>query len=122
MRQSLPVKILADENIDFNLITNLREASIEVISVAEEKSGISDLEVIDFAVNLGYIILTEDKDFGEWVFSHHETRVGVIFLRYSFSELPKIAENVKLVIEKHGASLYNCFSVITVNKIRIRTL
>lgn len=59
--------ILADENIDHSLI---RESGIDVYSVYEEQRGITDKDIIEFSRNPPRIILTEDKDFGEWVFAH----------------------------------------------------
>lgn len=41
--------ILADENINASVIKAIKEAGIEVISVFEEKRGISDEEVIAFS-------------------------------------------------------------------------
>lgn len=64
--------ILADENIDANLITFLRAEGIEVYSVRENHQGITDAEVIELSKHPPRIILTEDKDFGEWVYAHKE--------------------------------------------------
>lgn len=33
-------------------------------------------------LKMNYAILTEDKDFGEWVFAHHVQGLSVLFLRY----------------------------------------
>ena len=63
--------ILADENIHSYIIQTLRDAEIKVISVSELSKGIKDEQVIGWALKMDYTILTEDKDFGEWVFAHH---------------------------------------------------
>ena len=63
--------ILADENISQEIILALRNIGIEVYSIYETNRGISDDEIIQLSRNPPRIILTEDKDFGEWVFSHH---------------------------------------------------
>ena len=81
--------ILADENIDQQLIDWLRSHGVAVLSIGENHSGILDEEVIALSKEPPSIILTEDKDFGEWVFAHQEKGISVIFLRYHFSELPK---------------------------------
>jgi Domain of unknown function (DUF5615) len=41
--------ILADENIDHKLITNLRTNGFEVFSIYEKLRGISDEEVIEIS-------------------------------------------------------------------------
>ena len=78
----MPLEFIADENIHFQIIKTLREAGFGVYSITEKASGITDKEVIEAAVNKNSIILTEDSDFGEWVFAHREKTRGVIYLRY----------------------------------------
>lgn len=72
--------ILADENLHPRLIQSLRGADVDVFSVKEHNRGISDEEIITFSKNPPRIILTEDKDFGEWVFAHHEKSISMILL------------------------------------------
>lgn len=74
--------ILADENIHGFIIKTLREADFEVIAVAQTSKGIKDENVIQLALQNNYLLLTEDKDFGEWVFAHHVKDLSVLFLRY----------------------------------------
>lgn len=82
-RKWLQPKIVADENIELKIIQNLRENHFEPISIFETSRGITDLEVIEIAEKNEALILTEDKDFGEWVFSHHKPTTGVILLRFT---------------------------------------
>ena len=76
--------ILADENIDDNIIAALRRANISIYSIKESNRGISDDSLINLSQNPTRIILTEDKDFGEWVYAHHRKDISVILLRYSY--------------------------------------
>ena len=62
--------ILADENVDFRIISALRNLDFQVISIQEDYKSIPDSEVIKISKESNSIILTEDKDFGEWVFAH----------------------------------------------------
>src|ERR1700760_3924775 len=82
--------ILADENIPFEITKSLRDAGFDVDSVYELARGIEDEQVIELALKYDYLLLTEDKDFGEWVFAHHTKGLTVLFLRYSFDEQPAI--------------------------------
>jgi len=70
--------ILADENIDSHLVSILRSNNFEVSHIKEDYPGVSDKEVILLSKNPPRIILTEDKDFGEWVYSHKERNISVI--------------------------------------------
>jgi predicted nuclease of predicted toxin-antitoxin system len=82
--------ILADENIPFQITKSLREQGFEVTSIYETARGISDEQVIELALKYDFLLLTEDKDFGEWVFAHHAKGLSVLFLRYSVDELQDI--------------------------------
>jgi len=66
----LALKLLADECVDFCIIQNLREEGFDVISVLQDYRGIKDKEILNLAKQLNAIIITEDSDFGEWIFSH----------------------------------------------------
>ena len=115
-------EILADENVDSRIIRYLRNNQFSVISISESCPGISDREVIDLAQNNAAILLTEDSDFGELVFSYKYRNVGIIYLRYVTGNLPQILENLVQSINKYKSSLYSKFTVIAPNKIRIRDL
>jgi predicted nuclease of predicted toxin-antitoxin system len=115
--------IIADENIPRSITESLRLLGIEVIYIYDEFRGIDDFSIIKLAKqNSNTIILTEDKDFGEWIFSHHVKGISVIFLRYHFSELPEITSIlIKLISEKQN-NLLNKFTTVTPTKIRTRDL
>ena len=68
------------------------------------------------------ILITEDNDFGEWVFVHGYKNVGVIFLRYNPIELNEINKAIIKVLEKYEERLFKKFIVITSKKIRIREI
>ena len=114
--------ILSDENIDFRIIKALRESGIDTYSVSENNSGISDEEVIELARNLKRIILTEDKDFGEWVFAHNVKDIGVVFLRYHFIETEILIELLLKLLDEKKEELFSKFTTITIKKIRMRDL
>lgn len=118
----MSLKVLADENVDFRIVRRLREMKFEVLSVLELAPGIPDKKVIEMARNEKALILTEDSDFGELVFSHKIAQIGVLFLRYVHEDLLKITESIRLVLEKYQTQLHKKFVVITPDKIRIRDL
>ena len=113
--------ILADENIHYFIIKTLRESGFTVVSVSELSKGIKDEQVIQWAIRNNYLLLTEDKDFGEWVFAHHIKNLSVIFLRYSFEEFERIAHTVVHVLKTKNL-IHPVFVTITTRKIRVRKL
>lgn len=120
--KSLSPDILADENISVTIISGLRSYGYNVISVRDNYRGVPDSEIIKIAVNTNTLVLTEDRDFGEWIFSHKHETTGVIYLRYENNRKQIITGMLLDVLNKYGNSLYNKFTVITPEKIRIRDL
>lgn len=118
----MPLNILADESLDFRIVTELKRQGFNVISVLKDYQGSSDRHVLELARQHNAILITEDSDFGEWIFAHKERGVSVIFLRYKANELKSIESSLINLINKYGGSLYGKFVVITVKKIRIREI
>lgn len=78
--------------------------------------------MLDLAREHRAILLTEDSDFGEWVFAYKKDFVNVIFLRYKASEIEQITQSLLGVLESRQLLLPNRFVVITPRKIRARRL
>ncbi|MFC2130358.1 DUF5615 family PIN-like protein [Bacteroidota bacterium] len=114
--------IIADENINSLIIDAIRDIGVDVISIREDYPGISDEEVMKLSINPPRIILTEDKDFGEWVFAHNIKNISVIFLRYRHTDLLKIILALQSLLKKGSADLFGTFITLTLNKVRIRKL
>ncbi|HYD20395.1 MAG TPA: DUF5615 family PIN-like protein [Flavipsychrobacter sp.] len=113
--------ILADENVHGAIIRSLNAAGITTDLVARIQVGMDDENVIKAAINGNFILLTEDKDFGEWVFAHHITGLSVIFLRYTVSEVAQISDSLLYLLNGHLPEP-PFFATITTKKIRIRKL
>lgn len=110
--------ILADENVDKLIIDSIKVAGFQVSSIKEDKPGISDEAIIHLSKETPQIILTNDKDFGEWVFSHQVQDISVIFLRYKYPERKRMAGIVSRLIKNHHQDLWGKFTTVTINKIR----
>lgn len=63
------MKIVADENVAYRIIKSLRLRGYEIISISEDKPSIPDNNVLHFANEQNAILLTEDSDLGELVFT-----------------------------------------------------
>ena len=59
---------LADESCDFAVVRALRDEGHDVLAVAEAARGAKDPEVVRLARDEGRVLLTEDKDFGWYVY------------------------------------------------------
>lgn len=114
--------LIADENIPPVMIAALRKISVDVLSIKERHSGSLDESIIELARKTGRIILTEDKDFGEWVFAHKAEGISVIFLRYHFSDTSQIVSIISELLKSGTERFLNKFTTVTIRKIRVREL
>lgn len=114
--------IIADENIDHSLIEATRMAGFDVYSVYEQQRGINDESVIELSRNPPRLILTEDKDFGEWVFAHNVRDISVLLIRYDFRETELMKQRLLQVLSERFNELIGKFTTLTVQKIRVRPL
>ncbi|MFM9838304.1 MAG: DUF5615 family PIN-like protein [Cyclobacteriaceae bacterium] len=78
--------------------------------------------MIGFSRDQPCIILTNDKDFGNWVFAHNQKNISVVFLRYQFPDRAKIIDIVVKLFQEHQTSLHGKFTTVTVKKIRTTKL
>jgi predicted nuclease of predicted toxin-antitoxin system len=110
---------LADESCDACMIRALRNSGHEVMPVADGHRGANDLTVINLAVGMSRILITEDKDFGQLVYASGHGHSGVILLRYPFQLRHHIAEQLSTLVRNRGESLSRSFTVIEPGRVRI---
>jgi len=114
------VKFLADENIDKNIVAQLRKDGHIVFYIPEMEPSISDNEIIKISNNEQTLLITSDKDFGELLFRQGFFINGVLLLRlYGLSKEIK-AKIVSRAILKHSTELLHNFTVINPGMVRIR--
>jgi predicted nuclease of predicted toxin-antitoxin system len=70
------LKFVADESVDYQIVSRLREDGHEVIYIAETQSGASDNSVLNQANLQQAVLLTSDKDFGDLVFRQNLSLAG----------------------------------------------
>jgi predicted nuclease of predicted toxin-antitoxin system len=116
------IKFLADESCDFAVVRALRSAGYDVASVVESLPGAPDLDVLRAAVDEGRLLVTEDKDFGDWVFAHGEQVAGVLLIRFPAYVRNKLGESVLALIGKHGLELQENFTVLEPGRARFRKI
>jgi len=116
------IKLLVDESCDFIVVKTLRNNGYHVISIAENSPGIIDSEVLQISAKNNAILITEDRDFGEWVFAHRRKNPGVIFIRYPSNEREKLSTDIMELINKNINDLYGSFIVLEPGKVRIRKM
>lgn len=110
-------QIVADESVDFRIVTQLRQAGATVYSIAEQQPSINDETVLSIACEKKALLITEDKDFGELVFRLQLPHYGILLIR---SEEEQKLFRVASTILQNYEELLNKFSVIDNKKLRIK--
>jgi predicted nuclease of predicted toxin-antitoxin system len=118
----LSVEFLADESVDFRIITYLRAKNIPILPVRDQLRGSTDKRILELSRETKRILITEDKDFGEWVFAHREQAPGVLFLRYKNERVNEMSATLAQFIVERGDSLKSRFATLTPDKVRIRAI
>ena len=116
------MSILADECYDHHFIKTLRENGFDVESIAEIEPGLQDLRVARRAVENKRILITEDRDFGHYVYALGEKQLGVILLRYPFPARKQISKQLLDFLKNDLTNLSGKFIVIYTGGQRIKPL
>ena len=116
------LRFLADESCDFAVVRALRADGYDVLAVSEFMRRSVDRGLIEQAHRESRILLTEDKDFGEWVFAHGHSAEGVVLIRFPARMRKDMIKAVVEVVTEHGAELRGAFAVLEPGKVRIRPI
>jgi len=112
------MRFLVDECTGPKVAQWLREQKYEVFSVYEEARGMGDDDIIKKAFDENWILITNDKDFGEKVFRERRPHKGIVFLRLEDERFNVKIETIRRLLKNYSDQLSNKFVVVTENKIR----
>jgi len=117
---AIPLIFLADESCDFSVIRALRTVGYSVKAIAERSPSLPDEMILELAVAENRLLITEDKDFGEWVFAHQHAMTGVLLIRYPAGMRASMVAAVIDLIGGHAIELDGSFTVLEPGRARIR--
>jgi predicted nuclease of predicted toxin-antitoxin system len=112
------VRFLVDECTGPKVARWLREQGYEVFSVYEEARGMDDEEIIVKALDENWILITNDKDFGEKVHREDRSHRGVVFLRLKDERAKNKIETLRRLLEAYADRISDCFVVVTETRVR----
>lgn len=112
------MRFLVDESTGPGVAQWLRERNHEVFSVFDEARGMDDGDIIAKAFVENWILITNDKDFGEKVYREGRPHRGVLFLRLEDERTMIKIETIRLLLERYADQLADRFVVVTENKVR----
>ncbi len=96
----------------------LRKHQHEVFSIYDEARGMHDDDIIQKAYVENWILITNDKDFGEKVHKEGRPHRGVIFLRLADERASNKIETLRRLLATNTALLPDRFVVVTETQIR----
>jgi predicted nuclease of predicted toxin-antitoxin system len=96
----------------------LSENGYEVFSVYEEARGATDETIIKKASEENWILITDDKDFGDKVYRDAHPHKGIILLRLEDERSASKIRILTRLLKSFTERLPNSFVVVTEKQIR----
>jgi predicted nuclease of predicted toxin-antitoxin system len=115
------MKFLADENISSKVVGKLRNKGIDIVSVKEFASGISDESVLELANKQKRVVITFDDDFGELIYGRKLRAQGIILLKFVPKSSQQIVDTITNVLATQ-AQIEGHFVTVTEKRIRVLRL
>ena len=113
------MRFLVDECTGPAVAHWLRMQGHEVFSVYEEARGLDDEAIILKAYIENWILITNDKEFGEKVYRERHPHRGLVLLRLSDERAYMKIRILQNLIENHGDQISGQYLVVTETKLRI---
>ncbi len=114
------MRLVADEGVDRQIVERLRIDRHDVVYIAELEPGQTDDNVLRLSVDLGAILLTQDKDFGELVVRSGASAKGVLLLRLAGMQQHDKCDLVSTTLQVYGDQMAGAFCVLTPRNLRVR--
>lgn len=112
------MRFLVDECTGPTVADWLRSQSHDVFSVYDEARGMSDDDVLAKAHAENWILVTNDKDFGEMVFRERRSHRGIVFLRLQNERAAAKMDALRRLLIAYADQLPDAYVFVTATQIR----
>jgi predicted nuclease of predicted toxin-antitoxin system len=112
------MRLLVDECTGPAVARWLREQRHEVFSVYEQARGMDDDDIIQKAFDENWILITNDKDFGEKVYRDRRPHRGVILLRLDDERVASKIDTLQRLLRDYADRVADHFVVVTETTVR----
>jgi predicted nuclease of predicted toxin-antitoxin system len=112
------MRFLVDESTGPVVAEWLIEQGHEVFSVYDLARGIDDDDIVEKAYKENWLLITNDKDFGDKVFHEQKPHHGVILLRLDDERPPSKIAVLKRLLQSYADRLPERFVVATEDRVR----
>ena len=113
------MRFLVDECTGPRVARWLVEQGYEVFSVFDEARGMKDEEILQKAAQEKWVIVTNDKGFGEQVFRDERSHHGVILLRLNDERSANKIQVFQQLLASYAEQIEENYIVVTENRVRI---
>jgi predicted nuclease of predicted toxin-antitoxin system len=114
------MRFLVDECTGVVVANWLRRQNYEVFSVYEQARGLDDEDVVKKAFAENWVLITNDKDFGEKVYREGYPHRGIILLRLDDERSTNKIKALQLLLTNYVDKLIDHFVVVTEQTVRVR--
>ncbi len=112
------MRFLVDECTGSHVANWLIEIGHDVFSVYDELRGATDDEILRKAYTENWILITNDKDFGEMVFRERRLHHGVVFLRIEDERSTTKIAAIDKLLQNYPERIADTFVVVTDSQVR----
>ena len=112
------MRFLVDESTGPAVAEWLRQKGHDVFSVYEEARGMANEDIIQKAFSESWIVITNDKDFGEKAYREKRPHKGIVLLRLEDERAFLKIEIVRRLLESHADRLSGRFVVVSEGGVR----
>jgi len=112
------MRFLVDESTGPTVSEWLAGEGHEVFSVYDSARGMDDDEIMKKTFEGNWILITNDKDFGEQVYRERKLHHGIILLRLDDERAASKIEVLRRLLKSHSDRLSNQFVVATEKSVR----
>ena len=112
------MRFLVDENTGSAVAYWLRGQGHTACSIYDEARGLDDEGVIQKAFTEGWILITNDKDFGEKVYREGRPHHGIILLRLDDERAANKIATLRRLLDHYADQLAGNFVVTTEDRVR----
>lgn len=112
------MRFMVDECTGPAVASWLREQNHEVFSVFDQAKGADDDLIINKARDENWILITNDKDFGDKVYRDGRLHHGVVLLRLEDERPSSKIKALSSLLELYAERVPDSFIVVTENQVR----
>lgn len=113
------MRFLVDECTGPAVARWLQAGGHQVFSVYDQERGADDDQIIERAFNENWILITNDKDFGERVYRERRPHRGVVLLSLEDESARNKIDTLRRLLSDYADQLADRFVVVTEVRVRL---